>query len=219
MKKLLFCLLIGTSNLAFAQSIKEIDSLSEQMCTFLRNMDIQNDTMKMDVLYQQQFLPYLSNLEQSKTEKVGQLIYFRLQRNCVEFRALLDRVDPPAESVARITEKPKSNISKKQINDFKNQKEFYYYESSGNTTQVMMQEGKWIDSFTDKTFSKLNYNWIKGNEFELIFIESDNETRANFSVPGDKFIYQILSKEDGYYLMSVQIPGQNVYEKIKLYYK
>jgi len=212
-------LLIGISKITFSQTIKEIDSVSYAMCDYLKNLEIKNDTLKLNTLYEKQLYPYLGKFEQSQTQKIGQQVYYRLQRNCVEFRNLLDRLEPPKEEVTRITEKPKSEISKKQLKEFKNQKEFYYFEVTGDTTRVKMDKGKWTDSFSNNTFSKLNYNWINETEFELIFVESNNETRSNFSVKGDKYIYQILSKEDGFYLMTVNIPGQETFEKFKMYYE
>tara|TARA_R110002050_G_scaffold245998_1_gene383744 strand:- start:41 stop:700 length:660 start_codon:yes stop_codon:yes gene_type:complete len=219
MKKILIILLIGISNTGFSQTMTEIDSVSYVMCDYLKNLKIENDTLKINSLYEKQLYPYLGKIEQSKTQKVGQQIYYRLQRNCVEFRNLLDRLEPPKETITRITEKPKPEISIKQLKEFKNQREFHYFEVAGDTTKVIMEKGNWTDSFSDKTFSKLTYNWINETEFELVFIESNNETRSNYSVKGDKYIYQVLSKEDGFYLMTVNIPGQVTFEKFKMYFK
>ena len=219
MKKILIILLIAISEITFSQTITEIDSVSYVMCDYLKNLEIKNDTQKLNSLFKKQFYPYLGKFEQSQAQKIGQQVYYRLQRNCVEFRNLLDRLEPPKEKVTRIMKKPKSEISKKQLEEFKNQKEFYYFEVAGDTTRVKMDKGNWIDSFSDNTFSKLTYNWINETEFELIFVESNNETRSNFSVKGDKYIYQILSKEDGFYLMTVNIPGQETFEKFKIYYE
>jgi len=219
MKKTLIILLIGISNITFSQTMTEIDSVSYEMCDYLKNLEIKNDTLKINTLYEKQLYPYLGKFEQSQTQKIGQQVYYRLQRNCVEFRNLLDRLEPPKEAVTRITEKPKPEISKKQLKKFKNQKEFYYFEVSGDTTRVKMEKGKWTDLFSDNTTSNLTYNWINETEFELVFMESNNETRSNFSVKGDKYIYQILSKEDGYYQMTVNIPGQETFEKFKMYYE
>ncbi len=219
MKKILILLLIGISNLTFSQTITEIDSVSYVMCDYLKKMEIKNDTLKINSLYQKQLYPYLGKFEQSQTQKIGQQVFYRLQRNCVEFRSLLDRLEPPKEKVTRITKKPESKISKKELKEFKSQKEFYYFEVAGDTTIVKMDKGKWTDSFSNNTFSKLNYHWITETEFELIFVESNNESRSNLSVKGDKYIYQILSKEDGFYVMTVNIPGQATFEKFKMYYK
>lgn len=219
MKKILIILLIGISNTLSSQSMTEVDSVSYVMCDYLKSLTIENDTIKINSLYEKQLYPYLEKIEPSKVQKVGEQVYYRLQRNCVEFRNLLDRLEPPKESVTRITVKPKPEISKKQIKEFKTQKEFYYFEVAGDTTKVKMEKGNWTDSFFNKTFSKLTYNWINETEFELTFVESNNETRSNFSVKGDKYVYQVLSKEDGFYQMTVNIPGQETFEKFKIYYK
>ncbi|WP_417888047.1 hypothetical protein [Zunongwangia sp.] len=213
MKKILIILLIGISNITFSQTMTEIDSVSYEMCGYLKNLEIKNDTLKINTLYEKQLYPYLAKFEQSQAEKIGKQVYYRLQRNCVEFRNLLERLEPPKEAVTRITEKPKPEISKKQL------KEFYYFENAGDTTRVKMEKGKWTDSFSDNTTSNLTYNWINETEFELVFMESNNETRSNSSVKGDKYIYQILSKEDGYYQMTLNIPGQETFEKFKMYYE
>jgi hypothetical protein len=218
MKNILIFLLIIISNITFSQTMTEIDSVSIVMCDYLKKMEINNDTLKINTLYEKQLYPYLGKVKQSKTQNVGQQVYYRLQRNCVEFRNLLDRLEPPKEAVTRVTAKPKPEISKKQLTEFKKQTAFYYFEIAGDTTKVVMDNGKWTDSFSDKTFSKLTYNWINDTEFELVFIESNNETRKYFSLKGDKYIYQILSKKDGFYSMSVTILGQNTFEKFKMYY-
>jgi len=219
MKKIILILIIGISNSTLSQSITEIDSVSNSMCDYLKKMEIKNDTLKINTLYEKQLYPYLGKFQQSKTQKIGQQVYYRLQRNCVEFRNLLDRLNPPKEAAIRITKKPKPEISKKQLKQFKKQKEFHYFEVAGDTTRVLMKNGKWTDSFSNKTFSKLKYKWINETEFELVFIESNNETRSNFSAKGDKYIYQVLSKEDGFYYMSLNIPGQKTFEKFKMYYE
>ena len=188
------------------------------MCDYLKILEIDNDTIKIETLYRDKFHPYLSKIERYNVDKVGQQLYYRLQRNCLEFRKLLDRLEPPKEAVSRTMEKPEPIVSDKEIEEFKKLSEFYYFEVAGDTTHVRMKNNLWTDFFTDNTTSKLTYKWIDETEFELTFIKSDNETRGNFSVKGDKYVYQILSKEDNYYLMSLNIPGQDVFEKFKLYY-
>jgi hypothetical protein len=218
MKKIIILLLLNISHFTFSQNIREIDSVSIIMCNSLINSgNIKNDTLRISSLYQEQLNPYLKTLESSKAEKFSELLYYRLQRNCVEFRELLDRLEPPKESVARKTIKTISKLTKKQIEDFKKQANFKYFEASGDITLSIMENGKWTDNFADKTYSKLDYNWISNTEFELIFIESNNETRSGFSVAGDKLVYNVISKEADYYLVSVNIPGQKEFEEFKLY--
>jgi hypothetical protein len=82
MKKILIILLIGITNSIFSQSITEIDSVSNLMCNYLQKLEIKNDTLKFNILYEKRLYPYLGKVEQSKTQKVGQQVYYRLQRNC-----------------------------------------------------------------------------------------------------------------------------------------
>jgi hypothetical protein len=219
MKQALIFLLIVIPNFTFSQTIIEIDSVSNNMCEYLKTLEIKNDTLKINTLYENRLYPYIDILEESNVQKSGQLIFYRLQRNCVEFRMLLDRLDPPKEVVKRKKNKPKSKISKRELKEFKKRSTFYYYEVEGEKTSVTMNKKIWLDTFSNNTFSKLNYKWINKNEFELIFIESNNESRSSISVKGDKYIYQVLSKEKDYYSMSLNIPGQKVYELFKLYFK
>ncbi len=219
MKKNLIIVLLGISNVTFSQTMTEIDSVSNVMCDYLEKLKIKDDNLKIKSLYENQLFPYLAKIDESKVDQVGNQVYFRLQRNCVEFQDLLNRLEPPKEAVERVTKKPKSEISEMALAEFKKQNKFYYFEVNGDTTNVLMETGYWTDSFTDKTFSKLTCNWINDTEFELIFIESNNQTRSNFSVKGDKFIYQVISKEKDFYLMSVNIPGQKTFEKFKIYHR
>lgn len=219
MKKLFSLLLIGFSSHIFCQTITEIDSISYEFCDYLKQMKIDNDTLQLKNLYEEKFYPYLNEKTEEDVDRIGQQLYYRLQRNCITFRDLLDRIYPPKEASIRVTEKPKSTISRKQLKAFKNEMNLYYFETSGDTTNAAMNNGIWMDYFSDNTYSKLSYNWISNTEFELVFIESNNESRSNYSVKGDRLFYQILAKEDDYYLMSVNIPGQSTFEKFKIYFK
>lgn len=220
MKKIyLLLLLLGIANVSVSQTIKEVDSMSNIFCNYLKKLDIKNDTLKLNTLYEQKFYPYLRTVESSKIDQIGNQLYYRLQRNCLGFRELLDRLDPPKDGVDRNSGRPTSQLTKKQLRELKKRTEFYYYEVSGEKTKVVMKDGFWTDYFSDNTTSKLTYKWISDTEFELTFIESDNESRSNFSVKGDQFIYQILSKEDNFYWMALNIPGQANYEKSKIYFK
>ena len=218
MKKLILLSLLGFSQSAYTQSISQIDSISFVFCDYLNQLGEMDDVQKMNSLGKNAFNPFIESVVKDKSKQVGQQLYFRLQRNCVEFRNLLDRLDKPVEEIVRTVEKPISKITPKEIQIFKKQTAFYYLEVDGQKTKLRMKDGFWTDQFSDKTFSKLSYEWINDTEFHLTFIESNNVTRANYSVPGDLYLYQVLSKEDGFYLLSVSIPGQNSYDTIKLYY-
>ena len=212
-------IIIFFSNFSFSQTIVQIDSVAKVMCNnFSKYKEIKNDTLRLNTIYEKELHPYLETLEESKAESIAKKIYFRLQRNCLKFRELLDRLDPPKEETKRRFEKPKSNASIAELLEFKKTKNFTYFEVDGQITNVNIDDNLWIDNFSDGTYSKLTYSWISENEFLLVFLDSNNETRANFSVVGDKLIYSILSKGYNHYVMSVNIFGQDIFEEFKLYF-
>ncbi|MGB5983614.1 MAG: hypothetical protein WBG46_15870 [Nonlabens sp.] len=212
-------LLSCSINLSRGQSIKQVDSVAAMMCDYLRDLKIENDTLKIKNLYSSQLYPYLNKIPKENSEKIAGQIYYRLQRNCNNFKELLDRLDPPKVNAERSKKKYTSTIAKSDMETFKSTTDFYYNEINGAQTAVSMENGIWTDFFTDGSYSKLSYKWINDTEFELVFIESNNESRANLSVPGDVYIYQVLSKQEDHYVMSINIPGQRYYDKFILSFK
>jgi len=218
MKIIFFVLLCFVSHFSHTQTMKEIDSISIDMCNYLKTFQHPNDTIRINSFYQNKMNPYLIGLGEEKAEVIGTRLFYRLQRNCGEFRDVLRRIDPPADWNEKNMKKPTSKASKQDVESFKELSNFYYFEATGDTTLVVMKEGNWTDAFADSTFSYLTYEWLSDNEFELKFIRSNNETRSNFSVKGDRYVYQILEKSDNYFVMSVNIPGQKSYDLFKMYF-
>lgn len=218
MKKTLLILILTISFSAKSQSNQEIDSLSFKMCELLKIQEVKIDSLKVENVFEKSFYPYLENIGPEKIEKVFNKVYFRFQRNCPEFRAILNKMYPPKDDVAFQKTEPVSEITIHELADFKQQKRFTYKEVGGNVTEVELKADQWIDHFSDQTYSKLSMEWISDEEFQLTFIDSNNLSRSNFSFPGDKLIYKVLAKKEGYYLLSVNIEGQEEYEIFKLYY-
>lgn len=220
MKNLLLLFLALSATTLFSQTIEEIDTASDEICEYLSTLDyVENDEIKLDIIYRNKFTDFSENLPEDKVEEAQKKLYYRLQRNCVLFQKLLIRLDPPKDDVELTTEKPKSKLSKKELKSFKNTEYFSYLEVAGDRTNVTIKNGFWQDNFADNTYSKLNFKWIGTNEFELEFIESNNETRSNLSVPGDKYIYEIIEKTKDYYLLCVNVEGQDMYQVFKMYYE
>lgn len=214
-----FLLFLGASPV-FSQTIIEIDSVSSVLCIELeKTHDVSNDTIRYNNLIETQINKYLGTVEAKNVDRVGRTLYYRLQRNCQEFVELLDRLHPGKKNeIKRVVTKPKSTISKKDLKLFKKTDSFFYYEVNGDRVDLTMSEGKWEDSFKDQTTSKLDYEWISETDFLLTFIGSDNDLRKNFSVPGDQFLYSVISKEKDYFILTVKIPSHTKYDEIKLYY-
>jgi hypothetical protein len=218
MKQILLILFFVTFFSSQSQSNQEIDSLTFEMCKELNSQEVSNDSIKIENVFQNIFYPYLENIAAEKQEEVYNKVAFRFQRNCSEIREILHRMNPPKDEVTFRKEEPKSQISSKELENFKQRKTFSYKEGDGKETKVEINNGYWIDHFSDQTFSKLSLEWITDNKFELIFIESDNLSRANFSFKGDKMFYKVLSKEDDHYLVGGNIEGQKDFEIFKLYF-
>jgi hypothetical protein len=202
------------------QNIQQIDSISYRFCEFIENMpEMENDTLKFEVFVKRALEPFIHSLDPENAEKIFDQLFFRLQRNCIAFTDLLDVIQPPAERGDRTLEKPLTKLSAKELAKFKKRSKFYYKEASGEITKLTMKNGKWKDKFVDGTYSLLSYEWISDYEFVLTFKESNNVTRANFSVPGDQLVYGVVEKHSDHYLMFILLPGKNpVYEYFKLYF-
>lgn len=205
--------------LGHAQTIEEIDSVCENMCEYLNSLEGKSDTVKLNTLYRDRLYPYLDKFEKSEVDDISQNIYYRLQRNCREFGSLLSRIYPPKSDIPQASEKPKSIATTEQVEKFKELKSLYYLELSGKKTNVELNKKKWVEFFPDGSYSKLKLRWINEREFQLIFKKSNNESRGNMSVKGDIYVYQIMSKEDDYYYVSGNVPGQNIYNIFKFYIK
>ncbi|WP_306640830.1 hypothetical protein [Sanyastnella coralliicola] len=219
MKKLGWLLLVFAPFLSSAQDIVEIDSISYVICDRMEELDIKNDEELMDKLYNEIAIPYIMSYPERKRQDAADRLFFRLQRNCTAFSLLLDRLSPPKSGTGRIFEKPEPTISDEDLQMFKEVDEFYYLEVDGVRTYVTMEKGIWKDHFADDTYSKLSYEWINEYEFVLEFIKSNNLGRANLSVKGDQYIYQVLSKEKNHFRVSVNVPGQREYQIFKFFFK
>ena len=160
---------------SYSQTIKEIDSVATKFCEYIKSTEnIENDSIRINQFYQTQFDPFLSNFENEKVDKTARQLFYRLQRNCLDFSLLLDRLYPPKENINRITEKPKTKLTDKEIKEFWNRKTFKYYENNGNETIVQISNNQWKDVFTDSTYSKLKYKEI--NNYENLYIPGYNRT-------------------------------------------
>ena len=220
MKNLLLLFFIVCTPILYSQTVEEIDAAAAETCTYLETLDyIESDEIKLDILYRNNFSAFLEKLPEEKIEEAERKLYYRLQRNCVAFQQLLQKLEPHVDDAKIVAEKPKITISKKELKAFKKTEDFSYFEASGERTMVKIKDGYWQDHFTDNTYSKLFFKWIGTYDFELEFIESDNETRSNMSIPGDTYQYSIIEKKEGFYIISVTMEGQDMYQIFKMYYE
>ncbi|WP_234111305.1 hypothetical protein [Chryseobacterium sp. R2A-55] len=205
--------------LGFSQNKSEDDSLVIKMCNEFKNTAKLSDSARVENMYSKFLYPYLEKIQPAKIDSTGNAIYFRLQRECEDFRKfLLDR--NKSENWTIVDEMPKIEFTKDQKNDFNKLSQFYYFEGETNKiTNVEIKNGFWIDEFHDKTYSKNSFTWENDHKFVLEYIESNNQGRRGFSRKGDKYYYSIVNKKANYYLIAAQIPNQKEILLFKLYKK
>ncbi len=218
MLRVLFLGLCIISNFAFGQSQQDIDSVATLICNAIKIETEQNDSLKLAKSFQNNLPPFLSSYEQDQRMDIITHIYFRLQRNCKSFFDITSKLNPPKGDWRIISEKPKTDLTKSECRQFLSHLKYSYLEDTNDTVNIAIENGYWIDHFKDGTFSKLKIEWTSNCEFEAVFIESNNQIRKYYSIPGDKYQYQIVNKGQGYYSMTVENVGSGIINSFKMYY-
>jgi len=204
---------------AQTNKMDDADKLAERMCLELKNSENKNDTIKTAILKEKYFTPYLKQFSASERKSKYDHLFVRFQKLCEEFRALLSKANTQKnnENWVTVEKKPAININEKDLQLLKKSTDLYYFEASGKKVFVKTDNKYWTETFDDKTNSILYYKWLSANRFELEFIESNNVNRKSFSKKGEKYLYEVLSKENNYYWIMFEIPGQNRLVKFKLF--
>lgn len=203
---------------AYGQTQEQKDSLINVMCQTFISTEALADTARIGYTFENHVVTFLGRYPEDKRQELLHGIFIRFQRTCPEFKAFIDRMDPPKGDWKIVDKKPSPMLNKSACRQFLAHQKFAYLESSGDTVRLEIANGFWIDHFRDGTFSKLKLQWISDCEFEIEFMESNNDTRRNFSKPGDKYVYQVVDKKAGYYDISVEIKGTGRYSLFRLYY-
>ncbi len=194
------------------------DSLISEMCLNLKENLQLSDSSKMHIIYTNYFSPFLNNFPQTQHELIGTSLYYRAQRVCKEYKEILDRMNPD-RVYQKVKTVPKQIINKKECAQFRDIENLYYTELNGDTVDLKISNGYWVDKFKDGTYSKLKLRWIDDCSFEIEFIESNNELRMNFSYPGDKYRYTLIEKRKNHYFTAVEIIGTDQLEVFNLFVK
>ncbi|WP_316633021.1 hypothetical protein [uncultured Flavobacterium sp.] len=214
MKKYLLVALLLYINLSRSQSIKSVDSLNMEICKSLAQNKALNNEIRINTINNSHITPYLAKFKDSLVQReVFEQIFFRLQKNCNEFVALFPNKHPES-SWSMQNEKPLDKISKEECNHFDKISKYYYIENDGNKVEVTLSDDLWIEKFSDGTFSKLTFRKKGSCEFELEFIESNNISRKNLSIKGDKYLYKLYDEENETY--SVYTQNKETYYTFKI---
>lgn len=218
MKKVPLFLVLILPVFCFSQTHISEDELINNMCNEFTNSTNFSDSARVENIKNKFLVPYLKKYETAKVDSVAISIYFRLQRNCESFSRFLDKIDPQ-ENWEEVREMPISKLSNVEKDEFLKKSNFFYLEGNGDKTEVRINKGFWIERFVDGTFSKNKMVWKNESDFELEFIESNNEGRKGFSRKGDKYFYRIIDTKDNFYRIAAEISNQNRVLVFKLYFK
>jgi len=205
----------------FSQLIKQKDSIITEMCNEIANTKNFSDSLRIQFAYTKHLYPYLAKFKDEKIDSIGMSIYYRFQRNCSEFIEILNRLELNKSDWEQLEKghKPKSKLSKRKCRRLNEFRDLSYFEYNGDKVNVELKDGIWTDFFLDGTYSKLSFKWTDDCEFELEFIESNNETRKSFSNKGDTYNYSLILENDNAFVVITQIPNENNYLKFKIYTK
>ena len=211
----------------FSQTFERIDSLGNKMCETVILITKQNDSQNkptilddlISQLAKKHINPFINQYPESAFDSLLMLIELRLEKNCEEYGELLYEQSKNNNDWKRHSKKPIQNIKDDDCQDFFKIENYTYLETNGYKVELEISNGFWIDHFKDGTFSKLKISHLNNCEFEIEFIESDNEIRKKFSKKGDKYKYHILDIKKGFYRLSVEIPEQSIFYTFKMYYE
>lgn len=212
-----FCLLV-LSHQSFAQTINQIDSLSAKMCESLRGIKVVKDDVQVTMIFQKHlpgFYDLLKVETQQKADSIRDLVYYRLQRNCHEFSAVLSELEENKSDWKSAPQKPLSTIKSKSCKLLFQGGKYYYKEYDGKIVHVIIANEIWEETFEDGTKSKLKFIPKDNCEFDLSFLESNNEMRKNFSVQGDVYHYGIFDYKDKIY--AIWVFSKGIYHSFRLY--
>lgn len=214
MKKYLLLFFLLCINFSRSQSVKSVDSLNIEICkSLVQNKNLDNE-IRMNTMEKSYIFPYLSRFNDTIIQKkIFTHIYYRLLKNCDEFKTLFP-AEPFLNGYGEQNNEPIINISKEQCNHFDKISKYYYVENDGKKVEVTLTDDLWIEKFEDNTYSKLYYRKKSNCQFELEFIESNNFSRGNLSVKGEKYLYKIFNEENQTY--SVYLKNQETYYIFKI---
>lgn len=211
-----FCLLFASYS--FGQSQAVVDSISNEICKTIGQSQETDDSLRVFNSVNMHLEEIIEEMEREEVEEFWNKIFFRLQKNCPLFWEILKRNSPETEHWQDVAEIPDSKMTKPEYAKFKEIRSFIYMEPNGDTVHVSIKNSQWEERFTDKTYFRLQMNWLNDSTFELSFLNSNNKIRKNFRNPGDKYNYYPIEKGDNYYLICVGTPGDEHFSLFKLFY-
>ncbi len=194
------------------------DEVLNKICQTISKNKPKDKHKKVEKAFKKHLEPITKNWSSKKQIAAFEYTYYRLQYSCPEFGAILREIYPPKGDWIVTSIKPSANITDSDCNLFRKHAIMKYTEAAGDTVKVALGKDSWQDNFVDGSFSKLKMTWLNNCEFQLKFIESNNESRKSLSKVGDKYNYTLLEKHETFFLLSVTIEGIKEHQIFKLHY-
>lgn len=199
------------------QNTMQVDSIAAEMCKTTKNLLNKTDGSRIDQVFEYHVRSIRDRFLISNIDSMMNALSLRLQNRCPAFSKLTyENYENNGDYVLH-SEEILGKLANEDCSMFFDHEHFYYLETTGDTVNLEIKNGIWKDHFKDGTYSKLHFIKTSDCSFTLEFIESNNFNRANFSRPGDQFLYRVLDFKEDQYDMSVQIPGQAQYFQFVLY--
>ena len=199
MNKLFFLTILLTSILSLGQNHSIEDKIIENICKDLKNNNGKHDTVKIADAFEKHLDPYLKKWGEEKADSISYSIFIRTQKDCYEFKEMLDRIYSIEDDEIIYFDKPQQSvITDEELEDFKSTKYFYYL-INFEVTYLILEENQWFEFFEDKTYSKNIFKWDDRTKFTLTFVDSSNEQKKALSREGEQYHYEIISKEKDWY--------------------
>jgi hypothetical protein len=143
----LFCLAFSLMVLTtIAQTQEQKDSLVTEICKTISATSRLDDTIRIDYAYHMHLFPFLQKFPEAKAKENMSSIYFRLQRNCGEFKKILERSGKEQQKGDWVVMdyKPNTKLTKEACYNMLKYKKYSYLESTGDTVKLQIENGYWI---------------------------------------------------------------------------
>jgi hypothetical protein len=206
------------SFIANGQTETQKDSLINEICKTINITADLPDSARVRNAFEKHLFPFANKLNTKDRDDFRLSIFYRLHRSCTEFYKIQYRLNKTNGDIVPINKIPQTKLDREGCLNFLKHPYLFYLESSGDTVRAVIKNDVWIETFKDRTNTKLKFKWIDSCAFELEFIESTNFPRSKASKPGDRYRYAILDKQNSFYNMSVEIVGNDALMTFKIYY-
>lgn len=195
----------------------DIESATSEICNCLENHE-SLDSLSFSNCYDKTFLAETKWIfDHDERKRVNIQIVKALIRTC---EAAIAYETSALESNLRPVERyERTRLELKDCREITGRTNLFYLEIPRDTTHVRIQDGIYLETLPNNTYSKLNFRWTQGCNFELEFIESNHYIKKGFSKPGEIYKYQVIDhKPDEKFYVLHGYQGNFIFE-INYYYQ